>query len=120
MCNNSLFFLSDRNIFEIKNETSLKKKLKISDKVKRILIIKYICFYILGIIFLFFLWYYLSSFSAVYKNTQIFLIINTLICFIISLLFPFVVCGLPAILRNFSLKNKKEFVYKISKFIHYI
>ena len=48
-------------------------------KVRKCLIIKYICFYIFGTFFLLFLWYYLSSFGAVYKNTQIYLIKNTLI-----------------------------------------
>jgi hypothetical protein len=112
--------LSDRNIFEIKIEESKIKKLKLLNKVRRTLIIKYICFYTLSIIFLLFLWYYLSSFSAVYKNTQIFLIINTFISFAISLLYPFIFCFLPVVLRNYSLNNKKEFIFKISIVVQYI
>jgi hypothetical protein len=112
--------LSDRNIFELKFEESKIKKLKKLDKVRGILITKYICFYTLGVMFYIFLWYYLSSFSAVYKNTQIFLIINTFISFAISLLYPFIFCFLPVILRNYSLNNRKEFIFIISTIMQYI
>ena len=112
--------LSDRNIFEIKIEKSKIKRLEKLDKIRGTLITKYICFYTLGIMFYIFLWYYLSSFSAVYKNTQKFLIINTFISFAIYLLYPFIFCFLPVILRNYSLNNRKEFIFKISIIMQYI
>ena len=109
--------LSGRNISEIKYKYSDDKV----EKVKRILIIKFICFFVLGLIFLFFLWYYLSSFNAVYKNTQIYLIKNSLISFIISLIYPFIIILLISILRNHSLKdNNKECIYNICKILIYL
>ena len=68
------FSLSEKNISEIKAEKSLDISYDISDKAKRCIKIKYICFYCLSILFLLFFWYYLSSFGAVYQNTQIYLI----------------------------------------------
>ena len=65
-------------------------------------------------------WYYVGCFCAVYKNTQIHLISDTLISFSTSLLYPFVLYLLPGIFRIKSLKNKegnKETMYKISKII---
>ena len=109
--------LSGRNISEIKYKYSNDKV----EKLKKILIIKYICFFSIGLIFLLFLWYYLSSFNAVNKNTQIFLIKNFLISFIISLIYPFIIILLISTLRNYSLKdNNKEHIYNICKFIIYL
>ena len=65
-------------------------------------------------------WYYVGCFCAVYKNTQIHLISDTLISFSTSLLYPFVLYLLPGIFRIKSLKNNEgntETMYKISKII---
>ena len=116
-----LVFLSERNILELKCQETYIKASQIIDKIKRCIIIKYILFYILGILFLIIFWYYLSSFCAVYQNTQIFLIINTFICFGISLLFPFLINVIPSLMRNISLRSpNKEFLYKISQYIQLI
>ena len=112
------FCLSERNLLEIKNEENLEEISDKADKVKRCLIIKYIIFFIISFVFLMVFWYYLSSFCAVYKNTQIYLLINTFISFVISSLFPLVFNFIPCIFRIQSLKNKNsEFLYNISKFI---
>ena len=114
-------FLSERNICKIKTEKNINKAYDIMEKVKKRLIIKYICFYIMSFIFLLFFWYYLSSFGAVYKNSQIYLIKNTAISFGFSLVYPFIINIFPCILRICSLKGKKnEFKYKISKIIQII
>ena len=112
-------FLSERNIIQIKkqNQENISNEIQ---NVKRKLIIKYIIFFTVGLLFLIFFWYYLSSFGAVYKNSQVYVIKNTFICFAISLLYPFIINIIPAILRIYSLndKNKKrENWYNISKFI---
>ena len=114
------FSLSERNICEIKYIT-IKKSDKVIFKLKRCLIIKYICFYSLGLAFLIFFWYRLSSFGAVYQNTQIYLIKNTIISFCFSLLYPFIINLILALFRIFSLKNsKREFIYKINRFMYLI
>ena len=115
------FSLSERNIYEIKNESTYKKALEKEEAIKKVLIIKYICFLSFGLIFLTFLWYYLSSFSAVYKNTQIFLIKNSLISFTISFIYPFIINLFPCVLRNISIKNNnKRCIYKFSKLLQFI
>ena len=62
------FSLSEKNLSEINLEQNLDKIYDIIDKIKKKLIIKYICFFILGILFCIFLWYYLSSFCAKYSG----------------------------------------------------
>ena len=114
-------FLSERNILELKCQKTYRKASEIIEKIRRCIIIKYIFFYILGIIFLIIFWYYLSSFCAVYQNTQIFLIINTFITFTISLFFPFLINLIPSLLRNLSLRSpNKEFLYKLSQYAQII
>ena len=83
------FVLSERNIYEIKKQNNFKKAKKMGEKVQSLLVKKYLCFYFIGMAFLLFLWYYLSSFCAVYQNTQSYVIINTAITFIIFLIYPF-------------------------------
>ena len=115
------FSLSERNILEIKNEKIIEKANDKIYSVKKCLIIKYISFFISGTLFLLFLWYYLSSFGAVYQNTQIFVIKNTLISFGFSLVYPFIINLIPGILRIYSLKNnKRKCIFQLSKIIQFI
>ncbi len=62
----------------------------------------------------------LSSFGAVYQNTQIIVFENTLICLGISLVYPFLINILPGLFRIPSLKAKKKdkkSIYNFSKFL---
>ncbi len=112
------FFSSERNLLEIKNVENLDEISDKADSVKRCLIIKYIIFFIVSFVFLIVFWYYLSSFCAVYQNTQIYLLINTVISFVISLIYPIFFNILPSIIRISSLKSTtSECVYKTSKII---
>ena len=111
--------LSEKNIIEIKKEKN--DVIKKSSKILKCLIIKFKIFYIIVFIFLILFWYYLSCFCAVYINTQIHLIKDTLISFGISLLYPFVLNLLPGIFRISSLRsNNKACLYIISKIIQLI
>ena len=111
-----LIFLTEKNLLEIKKvKDNIIEK---SSKLLKCLIIKFILFFILIFLFLFIFWYYLICFCAIYKNTQIHLIKDTLISFGLSLLYPFLLNLLPGILRIPSLKKpNKECIYKISKII---
>ena len=85
--------------------------------------IKFIIFYLLSFIFLLFFWFYLSCFCAVYKNSQIYLIEDTLISFGLSLFYPIVLNLLPGIFRIPSLVNEKKdkkSLYDLSKIIQMI
>ena len=111
-------FLSERNIYEIKLEKSIQKANDKAEKIKKILIIKYIIFFIVGSIYLLLTWYFLSSFGAVYQNTQIYLIKSTLMSFGISLVYPLIFNFIPTFLRISSLKKGNiELVYKISQYL---
>ena len=112
------FILPERDILKIKNETIIKIANKKAPGIQRCIIIKNISYLIISIILLIFFWYYLSSFGAVYQNSQVHLIKNTFISFAISLLFPLFINLIPGIFRSLSLNAKnREFIYKISQII---
>ena len=85
---------------------------------------------------LFFFWFYLTCFNALYPKTQLFLLINTLISFALSNIYPFLICLIPAIFRSDILNRKKkgkkekkkseeqkkdaEYVYSVSQFLQNI
>jgi hypothetical protein len=117
------FSLSERNLAELKNEKMNKKLFDKKAKIQRCLIIKYLCYFNISLIFLSFFWYYLSSFCAVYQNSQVYVIKNTFISFIIGLIYPFFINLFPGIFRLYSLKNKKvkrECIYKTSQFLQFL
>ena len=109
--------LSEKDIMKVKNDPKNEEKAK---QVQQCLFIKYILFYILGLIFLIFFWYYLSSFCAVFVNSQIYLIDNTIISLSISLLYPFFINFLPCTFRINSLNKKNKCFYNISKILQII
>ena len=114
-------FLSERNLYEIKSENNFEKLSDKTVKTKKHIIIKYRIFFCLGLVFLLFFWYYLSSFGAVYQNTQIYIIKNTSICLGLSLLYPFIINILPAVLRISALSNtNRKCMYKISRILQFI
>ena len=115
-----LIFLSERNIFIIRMQPTLSLANDIASKEKKNLVIKYIIFFIGGLIFLGFFWMLLSSFGAVYPNTQMLIFKNALISFSMSLFYPLIINIFPCFFRRCSLNSKKknnECMYKLSKFL---
>ena len=117
------FSLSEKDLLGIKIVEKHDERIKKAEKVKTCLLIKYIIFYILSIIFLSFFWFYLSSFCAVYNNTQVYLIINAFICCFISMIYKIIFNLLPAIFRIISLEKNtstNRTIFNISKFMQII
>ena len=115
--------LSQQSILKLKKDktkTNLdKKELKLKNKLK----IKFIVFFIVSTILLLFFWYYVSMFCAIYVNTQLHLIKDTLISYGLSLSYPFLIYLAPGLFRIPSLsnpKNKYRILYNISKIIQLI
>ena len=120
--------LSDNDILKLKNEKEKAEKMnknEISQKEKDLnkkLQIKFALYFIISTIFLLFFWYYLSMFCAIYKNTQLHLIKDTLISFGLSCLYPFGIQLFPGFFRIPSLSNKRgkrKFLYIISKVLQF-
>ena len=112
--------LSQYDLIQIKKELDLPRARKLAAKTKKCLSIKMYSFFSVGLILFIFFWYYLSTFAAVYKNTQFHLIKDTLLSFGISMIYPFIINFLPGIFRFPALKSKKkdkECLYKTGQFV---
>ena len=114
---------SEKNIIQIKNEKNKKARRKKAFEIKKLLIAKFIIYFIVIFLLLFLFWYYISCFCAVYKNTQIYLIKETLINFGLTNLYSIFISLIPGLFRIPSLRAKKqdkECLYRFSKMIQYI
>ena len=107
-----------------KKKTAITKPITNEDnqvkKTKKYIKLKFILFYIFDFLFLLFFWYYISCFCVVYKNTQIYVIKDTLFSLGMTLLFPIGLCLFPGIFRIPALRAKGRnllCLYKISQFI---
>ena len=112
--------LSNDAIIKFKNDKTLKdvneRKKALENKLK----IKFIFYYIISEILLLFFWYYISIFGAVYINTQSHLLKDTLLSFVLSLIYPFGISLLPGMFRIPALsqpKEKRKYLYKFSKLL---
>ena len=100
-------------------QIKLKNKIKKSSKaLKKKLKIKFILYFIISFLLLLFLWYYISMFDVIYKNTQMHLLKDTLMSFGLSLLIPFAIYLPPGFFRVLALadrRHKKKCLYDFSK-----
>ena len=108
--------LSDKEIVKLKQIENYEIMIKELSNTKKCLRIKYILYFIICFFSLIFFWYYLTCFGSIYKNTQIYLLKDTLISFGISLLYPFIIYLIPTALRINLLKHPK-YIYKLSNLL---
>ena len=115
------FSLSDNNILSIYRE-SLYNNAKIrATQVRKLLLVKYILFYVFGFGSVLIFGYYLATFGSVYKNSQFILIKNVIISYVISLIFPFIIIVLPSLFRRYSLKDAtRQCMFNLSRVLQYI
>ena len=112
--------LSEKQILDIKKEKNYinaKKRYKSTIKCLRI---KLGIFFGLSLLLILFFWYFISCFCAVYKNTQKILILDTIISFILSMIYPFALNLLPGLFRIPALRAKeknKKYLYILSGYV---
>ena len=100
--------LSEKSFISIKNEKYLNLMEIKSKKMKKYLKIKFAGFFILSNLFLIFFLYFISCFCSIYPNTQIILIIDTILSFCFSMIYPFGLYLLPTIFRILALRASKK------------
>ena len=86
------------------------------NKVLKVTKIRLIIYFIITFILFLFYWYFISSFCAVYNNTQIIFIKDFITSFCLGLLYPFAIQLCFALLRKFTLKKNTKFrklLYKL-------
>ena len=115
--------ISEGQILDMKKEKDKEKAKEKGNSIKINLKLKLIIFLIISSTLILFFWYFISCFCAVYKNTQLILIQDTLISFLTSMIYPFIFKLFPGMLRIPALRAKnrdKKCMYKISKILNLI
>ena len=109
--------LTNSNFINLKLKTDKNISIKKQEILKSIKI-KFVFYFIISFTLLIIFWLYLSCFCAVYKNTQMHLIKDTVLSFGTSMLTPLVIYIFPGIFRFIALKEKKkEYMFKFSKLL---
>ena len=106
----SYLILSESEIHKLK-EKKQNKDIKYSsnvDKTLKFLKLKFIIYFAFCFLLSIFYWYFVASFCAVYENTQIIFIEDSLTGFTLSLIYPLFQNILFAIFRIIPLKCKKN------------
>ena len=125
----SYLSLSDDDIIKIKKYKNKDKEREkydldeVKQKVFKKLKIKFGLFFFVTNVIIIVFGFYLCCFCYVYRNTQIHLIKDTGLSFILALILPFLTSLLPGLLRIPSLRDKKgnrNIMYKLSTIIESI
>ena len=110
--------LTDKHYYEVKDCKKISKSSMIG--IMKCIQVKLSFFFIFTSVMFVFYWYLITCFCAVYQNTQIAFIKDSLLSFVSSILFPFIIYLIPSFLRIISLKLnifKYEVIYNISGII---
>ena len=116
-----LCFLSmtDKYYYQIKDNKNI--NINLYSRIIKCVKIKIVFFYIFTILMFAFYWYLITCFCAVYKNTQIAFIKDSLSSFLFGNLIPFVIYIFPSLFRIISLKIDNAFcskcIYQFSNMI---
>ena len=112
-----LCFLSmtDNYYYKIKVDKNINKKLLF--KIIKLIKIKITFLYLITILILSFYWYLISCFCAIYRNTQIAFIKDSLLSFLLDNLIPFIMYLFPTLFRIVALKNNIKCIYQLSSII---
>ena len=113
--------MTDIHVYQIKalpkDEKIGERVLDIMDCMKR----KLTGFFVFTFLLFLFYWYFISAFCAVYQNTQVIFLRDSGISILTSYIEPFIIYGVTALLRIFSLarccRRRMGCVYKLSDLI---
>jgi hypothetical protein len=111
---------TEEDVISIKHEKVITRLDKMKMELVTSLQIKFIFFFVLSFIVLMFFWYYVACFCAVYQNTQMHLLKDTLFSLGTSLLTPFAVSLASPIFRIPSLRTRSktnQMIYNLSNMI---
>ena len=108
--------LTDKHMYELKEIDEISKNRKLALKIMRCIKVKLTGFYIFTIIFFGFFWYTVSSFCAVYENTQIPFIKDSVFSLVLSIILPFFIYFFPTVFRVCALRNKRRNLVCLYKF----
>ena len=102
------------NEYEIEKSNLQNKLLPLSPKYKKVIIL----YFLIGFIFLGINWYMMTSFCAVYRNSGIKLIVNSIVSLIASFALPCLLGLIPTLIGFLAKKLNSRIIFKVYKFIN--
>ena len=112
----SLTHNSVRSLRKMRNVDQAEEK---SVCILKCIKIRILIYYVLTFIFLIVFGYYILCFCAVFENTQIELVKSTINSWLISLLYPFIICFLTSFFRTLALKKRNKCLYAIKQIMEF-
>jgi hypothetical protein len=101
--------------YEIKNTNTLEFFIEtLITQIKR----NFIVFTVIQVICMIFFWYYISLFCIVYKSTEFIWVRGATICFVLVVVFDFLLCFVTFLFRYVGLVKKKRSVFNIGLFLY--
>ena len=109
--------LTDKHFYEIKKDKGITKAFLIKNMA--CIKVKITIFFVFTLLIFVFYWYLITCFCAVYQNTQIVFIKDSISSFLLGIVIPFILYIFPSLFRIISLKSKSNIqcVYKFSNII---
>ena len=90
------------------------EKMRLKSLIKEVIAIfqkKLLISFCIIIVAIFFEWMYVSSFCAVYKNSQLKFFLSLLVCYGFANLIPFVYCLVPTIFKQDAVRDESRFSF---------
>ena len=110
----SLTHNSIRALRKIKNVELAKKK---SVCLLRCIKLRIFIYYILSFAFLIIFGFYVLCFCAIFENTQLILVRSTFTSWLISLLYPFIICFITSLFRSLSFTCESKCLYIVKQLL---
>ena len=107
--------LTHNSVRTLRKMNNVDKAEEKSKCILRCIKIRIAMYYLLSFIFLIVFGFYVLCFCNVFENTQIELVKSTLTSWLISILYPFIICFLTSIVRALALLMKNKYLYAANK-----
>ena len=105
--------MNDKYVYEVKNLEHNEMNRSNVMKTLKYIQIKLLLFFIFIFILMIFYWYLITSFCAVYENTQITFLLNFVFSFLLFLIYPLLLYILTSFCKYIGLKKQSSCLYKL-------
>ena len=115
-----LICLTHNSVRELRKNKDVDLAQKQSVGVLKCIKARIIIYYILSFAFLLVFGFYVLSFCAIFENTQIELVKSTFTSWLISLLYPFIICFFTSIIRSAAKKCKSNCLNGVKRIMQFL
>ena len=105
--------MTDKYIYQIKKMDNNEINKIMVMKTLNCINIKLSSFFVFIFIFMIIYWYLITTFCAVYENAQTILLINSLISFVLYLIYPILFYFIISLFKYIGLKTNSSCIYKL-------